>query len=119
MRTLCVILLIILLLCIPAIAIPQIQPDLEVNATAYWSPPTTGTPVVYYLLQYKNGLDDWVEIGSPTDTLFVFQLRFWDTHQIRVAGVDSAGNIGPFSTPSAIYAPADSIPHPIEQPVKQ
>lgn len=60
----------------------------------YWTPPTTGSPVVLYRAEL------WF---TTTDTTF----RYWldpatcEVESCRVAGIDSLGRMGPYSIPGA------------------
>jgi hypothetical protein len=68
------------------------------TVTYYWDPPTTGTPVEWYLLESTNG-QEWttprakLRITVPADT----------PHRVRVLGVDADGNAGPWSEYSREY----------------
>ena len=79
----------------------------EIDAEAGWSPPSYGTPVVYYILQHSVNDADWATVAAPTDTVYTLQITVGESHRIRVAGVDAEGRQGPFSAPSDSYLPVD------------
>ena len=79
----------------------------EVEATAGWSPPTYGTPVVHYVLQHSVNDGPWVTVGTTTDTEYTLTISFNDNHRVRVAGVDAEDRQGPYSLPSESYNPSE------------
>lgn len=79
----------------------------EVEATAGWSPPTYGTPVVHYVVQHSVNEGAWATVGTTTETQYTLTISFSDDHRVRVAGVDAEGRQGPFSLPSNTYNPSD------------
>jgi hypothetical protein len=87
-------------------AVPALAQDM-VDATAGWSPPTYGTPVVRYVLQHSINEGAWATVDSTiTDTTYTLTISFDDCHRVRVAGVDSLDRQGPYSLPSDSYCPS-------------
>ena len=70
--------------------------------TASWSPPTTGSPVVMYMLQvFADGELDMV-VQTP-DTSYTWNPGVFEwhvTYVARVAGVDALDRQGPWSEDS-------------------
>ena len=80
----------------------------EVEATAAWSPPVYGTPVVHYVLQLSVNDGIWVTIATPADTTYAVPVTEGNSHRVRVAGVDAEDRQGPFSLSSEAYIPGVS-----------
>ena len=78
----------------------------QVEATAGWSEPTYGTPVVHYVLQHSINDGAWATVGTTTDTTMTLTISENDYHRVRVAGVDAEGRQGPYSLPSNSYNPS-------------
>jgi len=81
-----------------------------VQATAGWSPPTYGTPVVHYLLQHQEEGGIWQTVSDTPDTFYTLTITYFDAHRVRVCGVDAQGRQGPYSLPSDWHTPADHRP---------
>lgn len=90
----------------------------RVRARASWSPPTYGTPVVTYVVQHSINGEAWYYYASTEDTTINMYISFYDTHRVRVAGVDAENRQGPFSLPSNTYSPADSFPNQPSKPLR-
>lgn len=74
--------------------------------TASWSPPTTGSPVVYYVLQLfeTEGLMVWSINVADTTTVVAEQIiEPLIRYRARVAGVDQHDRQGPWSLWSNDY----------------
>lgn len=80
-------------------------------ATYRWDPPTTGSPVVKYVIQVSSdGGQTSTQYVSDDDPLNVFVFYDWafaTTYVIRVAGVDAADRQGPWSPWSDPYTTPD------------
>ena len=99
-----------LLFCLPASAQTSVQ------VTASWDPPTTGSPVVHYVLQLSvDGGQTYGTVATVEDTSVQLELEIGQTYIARVAGVDSQDRQGPWSLPSDPYTP-DIVPGPPGQP---
>jgi hypothetical protein len=75
------------------------------DVTYNWTPPTEGSPVVYYVVEHSVNGGPFVQIATATSTSYTLSATIGDTHQIRVAGVDAQDRTGPFSDPSDPYSP--------------
>lgn len=96
-----------------------VSEDGIVEARAGWSPPTYGTPVVYYILQHSINDGAWYSYATTDDTTVMTYISFYDVHKVRVAGVDAEDRQGPYSLPSNTYCPADSFPNQPSIPIKE
>lgn len=81
-----------------------------------WTKPTYGTRPVHYVVQMLVNSVDTVDLGTVTVPEFTqviqrgpveddIYFHYGNKYQLRVAGVDSAGNQGPFSAWSDPYSP--------------
>lgn len=86
------------------------QEPVDFKATAGWSPPTYGTPVVQYVLQHQIETAEWTFVGTTEDTLFSLTIPYAASSKVRVAGVDAEGRQGPWSLPSNPFNPSESMP---------
>lgn len=69
-----------------------------------WTAPTTGTQVVYYVVEVKVNEEITLQPDLLTGTTFtISDVKYLQKYQIRVAGVDSDGHMGPFSLWSELY----------------
>lgn len=101
-----------------AIGATAARAQAEVEATAVWGAPTTGTPVDYYVLQHSVNGSAWTTVAAPVDATYAFQVTTGDSHQVRVAGVDAEGRQGPYSLPSDPFIPGSTEPGPPGEPGK-
>jgi len=77
----------------------------SVDVQYVWTAPTTGTPVVHYVVQHSTDSSAWVTLGNVTELTYTLSAEPGVSHQIRVAGVDAQGRQGPYSAPSEPYTP--------------
>ena len=77
----------------------------EVEATCEWAAPTTGSPVLLYVIEHSVIDGAWTQIATTSATTYTFMVSVGDSHRVRVAGVDADGDQGPFSLPSDPYIP--------------
>ena len=75
-----------------------------------WTPPTEGSPVVFYRVQLSRNDGEFAVIDSTPTTSYTLAVEWGDKYVIRVAGVDAADRQGPYSIPSEPYTP--EIPPP-------
>lgn len=73
-----------------------------------WTAPTTGTPVVHYLGQLLSSDGDTVLYPGTWMTTMWVPMRYGETYQLRVAGVDSNRVQGPWSIWSEPYTPEEN-----------
>lgn len=87
-----------------------------------WDPATDNAAVLHYLLERKEGLGSWAQVGSPivgttyTDT----GLNGETAYTYRVTAVDTALNLGPPSaeqTFTTTAVPTDQLPPSVPQNV--
>lgn len=79
------------------------QTEIPVNYT--WTAPTTGTPVAHYIVQHSVNAGEWTQIDTAGSNTYTLVASIGDSHQIRVAGVDSEARQGPYSVASDAFIP--------------
>lgn len=79
----------------------------EPMVQAYWDAPTTGSPVVYYILRYESiapgdTVVTYIDDIPPTETggTVLIPYQYGRTLIARVRGVDARGRAGPYSEDS-------------------
>lgn len=82
-----------------------------------WTAPTTGAPVVHYVVEHSVNGGAWVSIGTSDTNTFTLTATVGDSHQIRVAGVDADSRQGIFSVASEPYVPTLDPPGQPGQPI--
>lgn len=79
--------------------------------TYRWDPPTTGSPVVKYVIQASSDggatWSDYVSENPPLNVYVFYDWAFAATYVIRVAGVDAGDRQGPWSQWSDPYTTPD------------
>jgi len=70
------------------------------NVTYIWTAPTTGTPVVNYVVQISIDGAPYEYVGDAASETYTFYAEALLTYQIRVAGVDAQDRQGPYSVAS-------------------
>ncbi len=83
----------------------QAAPPVTIPTSYNWTPPTTGTPVEYYVVQLETDGGGYVTIETVTDTTGTIDLEPGRTYSVRVAGVDADDAQGDWSDPSDEYTP--------------
>ena len=74
------------------------------GVTGGWSPPTCNGPASKYHLQNSVNGEMWYTVNDAIyDTLYDFEVDYFQHHRIRVAAYDTLGRMGPFSYPSATF----------------
>jgi len=91
------------------------QTELPVDYT--WTAPTTGSPVVHYVIQHSVNGGDWAQIATSTSNTFTLTATVGDAHRIRVAGVDAEARQGGYSLPSDAYTPDVGAPGQPGKPI--
>ncbi len=76
-----------------------------VQATASWSPPSTGSPVDHYVVQISIDGGAFGNAGTTNTTSITLTLTVGSTYTVRVAGVDAQDRQGPYSPQSDSYTP--------------
>ena len=85
----------------------QYNPPIEAHAR--WDAASYGDPAVKYIIQHSvNGLQ-WYPYAIVDTTYATMSVSYLDTDRIRVAGIDAGDRMSPWSEPSKIYIPADSL----------
>ena len=86
--------------------------DTVPTVTYHWTPPTTGSPVEYYVVQWKVNDLEWVNFVGTADTTITFEnlFEYGETYIVRVAGVDAEVRQGGFSNSSIPYTPDAGAP---------
>lgn len=77
----------------------------DVEVTASWGPPMTGSPAVSYVLQISEDGGPFVTYATTNQTSVALTLEAWHTYVARVAAVDEQTRQGPYSEDSAPYTP--------------
>jgi len=91
------------------------QTEIPINYT--WTAPTTGTAVDHYLVEHSINGGQWTVAGTTTENSFTLNATTGQSHQIRVAGVDSADRQGIFSVASDSYTPDEGAPGKPGKPI--
>ncbi|MBU8870160.1 MAG: hypothetical protein KOO60_04705 [Gemmatimonadales bacterium] len=82
-----------------------------------WTAPTTGAPVVHYVIEQSINLGDWTSIGTSANNTFTLTATVGESHRIRVAGVDADSRQGIFSIASEPFVPTLDPPGQPGQPI--
>lgn len=69
----------------------------------HWSPPTTGGPAAYYVVNFR------VAVGDTALPIYIPQGSYAGPYWIRVVGYSGAGVAGPWSQTN-VSAPGDLLP---------
>lgn len=77
----------------------------NVQVTASWTAPSTGSPVHHYVVQVSANGGAYLPAGTSTTTSLVLTLPIGATYTVRVAGIDAQDRQGPYSSPSDPYTP--------------
>ena len=72
----------------------------QTTVTYTWTPPTTGSPVVHYVVQAATDGGSFVTVGAVTSNTYTLTASAGISYIIRVAGVDSMDRQGPWSEES-------------------
>jgi len=83
-----------------------VEVDMEpssVMVRVRWTKPTTGAPVVRYVVQDSIGTRRFRIVSEPSDTFTSVSVAKGVVHVFRVAGVDSQGRQGVWSVYSNPY----------------
>jgi len=77
------------------------QTEMPINYE--WTVPTSGTAVDHYVVEHSIDGGQWVQVGTSNDNSFTLSATVGQSHQIRVAGMDSSDRQGPYSVASDPY----------------
>ncbi len=72
----------------------------QVDVAYTWSAPTTGSPVVHYVVEHSTDGGAWVTMGTVPSNAYTLSADFEVAHRIRVAAVDGQGRQGVWSETS-------------------
>lgn len=103
-------------LAVPGLALAQTVDTMTVSYQ--WTAPTTGSAVVYYVVEHDvDGSNDWQPEGQTDTNSFTLDLAVGQAHRIRVAAVDAEGRQGPWSVASDPYTPDLGAPGQPGKPI--
>ena len=108
----------VLIFLVAALAATDSQAQTTQPVNYQWTAPTTGAPVVHYVIEHSiNGGVDWTAIDTSTTNTYTLTASVGDSHLIRVAGVDADSRQGVFSVASDPYVPTMDPPGQPGQPI--
>ena len=93
--------LLILLIFLSMVVQAQTTTTLEYQ----WAAPTSGSPVVYYIVEHSINGGPWNQVGTTSTSTYSLTATYGDSHSIRVRGVDAEDRVGPYSDPSDPHTP--------------
>ncbi len=82
-----------------------------------WTAPTTGAPVVHYVVEQSINGGNWGSVGTSNTNSFTLTATVGDSHRIRVAGVDADSRQGVYSLASDPFVPTLDPPGQPGQPI--
>ncbi len=88
------------------------------NVNYSWTAPTTGSPVVTYVVQHSVDGGPFTTIASVSSNAYTLAASVGHAHRIRVAGVDAQSRQGVWSEASDPYTPPIPDPGAPGQPGK-
>ncbi len=100
-----------------AVLMPAASAMAQVPVNYSWTAPTTGTSVEYYVVEHSINGGQWTQIDTTTENSYTLSASESESHQIRVAGVDSEDRQGPFSLPSDPFMPDAGAPGQPGKPI--
>lgn len=89
----------------------------EMPVTYTWTAPTSGTAVDFYIIQHSVDGGNWTQVATSTENTYTLTATVGQSHQIRVAGVDSGNRQGPYSVASDPYLPDAGAPGQPGKPI--
>jgi hypothetical protein len=89
----------------------------QVDVAYTWSAPTTGSPVVHYVVQHSVDGGAWIDMGTVVSNAYTLSADFEVAHSIRVAAVDGQGRQGVWSEPSDPFTPDAGVPGQPGKPI--
>lgn len=107
----------ILIILIAALAATGAQAQTTLPVNYQWTAPTTGAPVVHYVVEQSVNSGPWTAIGTAATNTFTLTATVGDSHQIRVAGVDADTRQGVYSAASDPFVPTLDPPGQPGQPI--
>ena len=98
---------------------PSFAQTTAINVTYQWTPPTTGSAVHHYVVEYSaNAGSTWAQVAAPTTNSVSLSLTVGGTYIVRVAGVDAQSRQGPYSAHSDPYTPDPGAPSAPGKPAR-
>jgi len=82
-----------------------------------WPAPTSGSPVVNYVVEHSVDGGAWTQVGTVTTNQYTLTATFDHSHQIRVAAVDGLARQSIWSEPSDPYTPDAGAPGQPGKPI--
>jgi hypothetical protein len=107
----------IMILLIAALGAVESQAQTTQPISYQWTAPTTGAPVVHYVVEQSINGGSWVSIGTSDTNTFTLTATVGDSHRIRVAGVDADSRLGVYSVASESVVPTMDPPGQPGQPI--
>lgn len=89
----------------------------QVDVAYTWSAPTTGSPVVHYVVQHSIDGGAWQDMGTVVSNAYTLSADFEMAHRIRIAAVDGQARQGVWSDPSDAYTPDAGVPGQPGKPI--
>ena len=84
-------------------------PD-TVSETYTWAYPTTGSPVMQFVVQTSTDGAAWETVTTVVTNQVTLDLPVLEDHLVRVAAQDVLGRQGIWSVPSDVYVPDNGEP---------
>ena len=100
-----------------AVLMPAASSLAQVPVNYTWTAPTTGSPVEHYVVEHSINGGQWTQIDTTNDNSYTLSASEGQSHQIRVAGVDSSDRQGIFSVASDSYMPDEGAPGKPGKPI--
>ena len=100
-----------------AVLMPAASSLAQVPVNYSWTAPSTGTPVEHYVVEHSINGGQWTQIDTTNDNSYTLSASEGQSHQIRVAGVDSEDRQGPFSVASDPFMPDAGAPGQPGKPI--
>jgi len=89
----------------------------QVDVAYTWSAPTSGSPVVHYVVQHSANGGSWVDMGTVPSNAYTLSADYGVAYRIRVAAVDGQGRQGVWSETSDPYTPDAGVPGQPGKPI--
>ena len=89
----------------------------QVDVAYTWDAPTTGSPVVHYVVEHSVDGGAWVALGTVASNAYTLSADYDVAHRIRVAAVDAQARQGLWSETSDAYTPDAGVPGQPGKPI--
>ena len=100
-----------------AVALAATPAMAQVDAAYTWDAPTTGSPVVHYVVEHSADEGAWVAVGTVASNAYTLSADYDVAHRIRVAAVDAENRQGLWSEASDPYTPDAGVPGQPGKPI--